>query len=265
MVGLNGLSAINIELTSRCNKSCSMCGHQDQTINHSLEYGDMDFGLLQRIYYQLPSNILVQFHRDGEPLLYPQLKEALKLFRTNITSIVTNGKLLVDRAEDIIGLSDNVCVSFFRGDLDQEEQIDILKQFMLRKGGMRPQVTVKLVGDMDACGIESIPGVRVIRRLLHIPEMSRDYRKGSPTIPEHGICLDFLNHPSVNWKGELFICQRLDPDKKGLLGDLKKDRLASLWNSKMRLNWFDAHVSGHRNKVPLCTGCQYWGVPSGCD
>ena len=45
---------------------------------------------------------MVQLHNNGEALLYPRFGEAAKLFKNQITNIVTNGKLLVEKSEDII-------------------------------------------------------------------------------------------------------------------------------------------------------------------
>lgn len=64
----------------------------------SLDYGDMEFGLLQKIAPQIPKGIVVQFHRDGDALMYPRFGEAVSLFKDNIRNIVTNGKLLVEKA-----------------------------------------------------------------------------------------------------------------------------------------------------------------------
>jgi MoaA/NifB/PqqE/SkfB family radical SAM enzyme len=110
-MALNGLSQVNIELSSRCDKSCSFCGHQDPKINKKLEYGDIDRVLLLSIRDQVPDGIVIQMHRDGEPLVYPYLDDALFLFRNHITSIVTNGKKLVEKAEQIIDHCDTVTVS----------------------------------------------------------------------------------------------------------------------------------------------------------
>src|SRR3990167_9411740 len=99
---LNGLSTINIELTSKCDKSCSFCGHQNPAINKNLVYGDMDFDLLVRISCEIPLGIVGQFHRDGEALIYPRLGDALRIFDRTIRNIVTNGKKLVEKADEII-------------------------------------------------------------------------------------------------------------------------------------------------------------------
>ena len=100
--GLPGLAVVNVELTSRCNKSCWMCGRRKIERDYPelvLKYGDMDFNLIEKIAEQLPPNIVVQLHNNGEPTLYPQLGDAIKLFDEQITSFDTNGKLLVKKAD----------------------------------------------------------------------------------------------------------------------------------------------------------------------
>ena len=50
--GLFGLANINIELTSRCNKDCWMCGRRRSERDYPelvLKYGDMDFKLVKKI------------------------------------------------------------------------------------------------------------------------------------------------------------------------------------------------------------------------
>lgn len=259
---LNGLSQINIELTSRCDKACSFCGHQNPDINKKLEYGDMDFYLLREIRDQLPRGIVVQFHRDGEPLIYERLDEALFLFSRFITSIVTNGKKLVQKADQIILNCTSLTVSAFRGDPDGPEQLRILTEFLKLKDECPPLVMVKWVGDGVNPEYEKL-GVPIIRRLIHVPDGNYKYAHKDPTIPEIGICLDFLHHPSIDWKGNLYVCNRLDGEDKGLIGNLREHSLDYLWNSPRRVEWLEAHKNGRRDLASaLCKNCKFYGVPS---
>ena len=146
---LNGLSQINIELTSRCDKACSFCGHQDPKINKNLKFGDIDDKLLWKLSRELPENITVQFHRDGEPLVHPDLVYALRLFKKQITSIVTNGNKLSEKADEIIENCDTVTVSVFRADEQEEYQLASLKEFLKIKGDRRPNVLIKIVGNIE--------------------------------------------------------------------------------------------------------------------
>lgn len=260
---LNGLSQINIELSSRCDKSCSFCGHQDPTVNSSLEYGDMDFVLMVDLMNQLPPGIIVQFHRDGEPLVYPRLGDALRVFRHFITSIVTNGKKLVEKADEIIDRCTTVTVSAFHGDTDGPEQLEILREFLRLKGDRAPMVNVKFVGADDLPGYREL-GVPILRRLLHVPSGDTRYAHRDPTIPEVGICLSFLSHPSIDWRGRMYQCNVLDPDRGGYLGDLNTESLDDLWNSQKRLEWLEAHKRGRRDlAASTCKGCKFYGVPTG--
>ena len=82
---MNGLKSINIELTSRCNKSCHMCGRRKLEREHPelCDWGDMPFEMLVEIAEQIPKGVMVQLHWNGEPLLYPKLDAAMNILRNH--------------------------------------------------------------------------------------------------------------------------------------------------------------------------------------
>jgi len=260
---LSGLSTINVELTSRCNKNCWMCGRRKVDREYpelALEYGDMDFSLLKIIAEQLPKGIVTQFHRDGDALLYPHLGDALRLFPHNIRNIVTNGKLLVEKADELIDNIETLSISIFEGDTEAEEQREILERFLVLKKDRKPYVTLRLIGDVSSEPYEK-HGLTFVRRVLHAAMGSFSYVKRMPTIPEIGICWDFLQHACINHKGDFSICVRFDPQRLGVLGNIKSESLYDMWHGEKRTAWMDSHIKGQRNEVPLCTQCEYWGVP----
>ena len=84
---------LDIVLTKACNLRCTFC------ISYGSLKGErwMDFGLYENIARQLfPSAHTVFFCSGGEPLLYPRVREALKLARKyrTMTVMVSNGTLL---------------------------------------------------------------------------------------------------------------------------------------------------------------------------
>ena len=260
---LHGLSTINVELTSRCNKNCWMCGRRKVDREYpelELEYGDMDFALLEMIAEQLPECIVVQFHRDGEALLYPRLGEALRMFPKNIRNVVTNGKLLVEKADELIDNIETLSVSIFENDTEAEEQQTVLEEFLALKKERKPYVTLRFIGDINSEPYEKF-GLRIVRRVLHAPMGSFDYVKRMPTIPEIGICWDYIQHPCINRKGDFSICVRFDPEKLGVLGNIMHETMSDMWYGEKRARWTALHISGKRDEVPLCTRCEYWGVP----
>ena len=260
---LAGLANVNIELTSRCNKSCWMCGRRKiEGSDKAIKYGDMDFNLVKKIAEQLPSNIIVQFHRDGESLLYPNLGKAIGLFNKQITNVVTNGKLLLEKFDEIVGNLDTMAISVFEGDTEQEEQYEIIKKFLAQKKDKKPFANIKLVGNVNPEKYQRL-GVLVIKRLIHNPLGSFGYKKKEPIIPEVGVCLDFLRHLCINRQGEISVCVRFNLEGAGVIGDANKDSLLKVWNSPKRLKWLELHKQGKREQIPLCKKCQYWGVPNG--
>ena len=260
----NGLTNINIELTNRCNKSCWMCGRRkiERENNLSDFYNDeIDFLLLEKISNQVPEGIVVQLHNNGEPLMYSRFGEAVRLFKNNIVNIVTNGKLLLEKYDEVVNNLDTLSISVFENDIEQDDQYQIIKHFLEKKGNQKPYTTLRLIGNVDVEKYKAF-NTQIITRTLHSPMGSFQYRK-SPTIPEVGICLDFLNHLAINTKGDVSICVRFDPKGLGVIGNINNNSLDDIWNGNLRKEWKKLHVAGERNKIPLCSFCHFWGVPTG--
>ncbi len=262
----NDLLVVNVELTSRCNKNCWMCGRRKIDREYpeiTLNYGDMDFNLVKKIAKQLPEGIVVQLHNNGESLLYPRFGEAAKLFHRQIRCLDTNGKLIIEKAKEIIGNLDTLTISVIENDPDGEEQYRLVKRFLKIKGSRKPLMVYRCLGDVGPRleKYRKLPGI-VVTRILHHPLGSFHYQK-KPTVPEIGICLDMLSHMAIDRFGKVSFCVRLDPLRLGVIGDANKTPLVEIWNSPKRKKWLERHIKGQRNKVPLCSYCEFWGVPTG--
>lgn len=261
---LNGLYCVHLELTSRCNKNCWMCGRRKIDAEYPeirMNYGDMDFGLIKKIARQLPEGIVVQFHNNGEPLLYPRLGEAVRLFKRQIKCVDTNAKLIVDKAQEIIGNLDTITISVIEKDPEADEQYELVRKFLKIKGKEKPFVIYRCLGNMDRKRWEKLDGI-VATRILHDPLGSFKYKK-KPTVPEIGICLEILNHMAINRFGKVSICVRFDPRGLGVIGNANLKPLAEIWHSLKRKKWIKYHTRGERNRIPLCSYCEFWGVPTG--
>ena len=243
-----------------------MCGRRKIDRDYpelALDYGDMDFELVKKIADQLPQNIVVQLHNNGEALLYPRFGEAVKLFDRQITNIVTNGKLLIEKADEIIDNLDTIAISVIENDPEAEDQYEIIKEFLSIKEDRKPFTMLRLNGDVDQGKYKKL-GLVMATRILHSPMGSFDY-KMNPTIPEIGICLDFLHHLAIDRKGKVSICVRFDPKGVGVIGDATTQTLDEIWNGPIRMKWMRQHVQGKRDRIPLCSYCHFWGVPTGRD
>lgn len=229
-----------------------------------LEYGDMDFELVERIARQVPPDIMVQLHNNGEGLLYPRFGEAVALFKRRgcITNIVTNGKLMVAKAQEIIDNLDTISISVFEKDPEAEEQYQLIGEFLRLKGDRKPFTTLRLIGEVDPAPYQKFKAL-IITRILHSPRGSFQYRKRPPTIPEVGVCLDFLNHLAIDWRGNVSVCVRFDPQGELVLGNIGQQSLDELWNCQKRREMMTLHVAGRRHEIPFCGKCEFWGVPTG--
>lgn len=279
----DGLLVVNCELTSRCNKSCWMCGRRkiEKEYPHLTNWGDMDFELVELISRQLPENVVVQFHNNGESLLYQRFGDAIKLFKKQIKCLDTNGKLLLEKADEIIDNLDTITISVIENDREQDDQYEITKKFLEIKGNRKPFVIYRLLGNVgllqrnDHNNLTNyddleyrerrerwyrLPGI-VANRTLHNPMGSYDYTK-RPTIPEIGICLDILSHLVINRTGDVYPCIRFNPYKYNLLGNIKEKPLVDIWNSNYRKRLVEQHIKGNRHCNPLCAKCEFYGVPT---
>ncbi len=268
-MGLQGLSAINIELNSTCFKKtkCGFCGHQKADVHTSRRDGEMEIAMLERIAKDVGVGVVVQFHRDGDPLDCSFLGRALDLFKFRIRSLVTHGERLLEKYNEIVRKCETVTVSMFQGDPDIRLIEENVIAFVHIKGKFfLPQLIVKWVGLTD----ENIAkrfhalGIRQIHRLLHTPQGNAKYANDLPTVPEIGICLDALHHPSIDWQGNVYLCNRLDPVNNLLIGCVRDNTLEEIWNGEKRRKMVQHHIEGQRAKANLtCATCQFWGVPTG--
>jgi len=262
---LNGLSTVNIELTNKCNKSCYMCGRRkiekdfpELAQNYTAE---IDMGLLDHINQQIPENIVIQFHNNGEPLLFSKLGEVLDIFHHNIRCFNTNGKLLVEKADEIIDRMETLTISIIQDDQEGEEQYDIIKQFLTLKGSRPPYIIYRLLGNIDDSRYYELPGL-ICTRVLHNPMGSFEYTR-KVTKPEIGVCLDLLNHLAIDVYGNVSMCVRFDSHNYGVLGNIKYLSLEDMWNGDMRQNLIKEHIKGNRGANKLCEKCSFYGCPTG--
>ncbi|MFX0138506.1 MAG: radical SAM/SPASM domain-containing protein, partial [Candidatus Hodarchaeota archaeon] len=261
---MNNLCNVNVELTDRCNKNCWMCGRRKrERENSKIKYDEMDFSLVETIAQQLPDKVVVQLHNNGEGLLYSNFGDAVAAFHRQITTITTNGKLLMEKRKEIIDNLDTLALSVIEKDVESTEQYEIFKQFMKIKENRKPFVVIRMVGRVDRLWKKRYEQFELpmTYRILHSPDGSFDYQY-NPVIPEIGICLDFLNHLAINREGEVSICVRYDPKRLGVIGNANKQLLKEIWEGHKRGKWLEYHLKGERDKVPLCKTCEFWGIPT---
>lgn len=265
-----GISTVNIELTSRCNKDCPMCGRRKleaKMPEWKNTLGDMDYPLFLRIVAQLQPRTVVALHWNGEPTLYPYLKEAaamVKHYAGCYPVMDTNGLKLMDYVE----YSDfsSITVSVISDDTAEnyERVFDNVEQFCRRN---YTRLILRVLGDKVPWEeiqkiISHHSNTELVTRTLHDAEMSRNYEK--PVVkPEIGVCLDLLHHLAIDRNGDVFPCVRFNPNKLNLLGNAGQRSLKEIASNKIRMRLINDHFGGRRDKNKLCGSCDFWGCPVG--
>lgn len=258
------MNFLNLELTSRCNKSCWMCGRRkiERELPDLAVWGDMPYEMLEEIEKQVPKGTVVQFHNNGESLEYPALGKALKKFVGRIRCFNTNAKELGRRAGDIIANLETLTISVIQDDPEGDEQFETVKRFLERKGDRSPQIVYRLLGRVhNRERWERLPGL-VATRILHAPGGSYNYTQ-QVTIPETGICQDLLTRLAIDRYGNISLCVRFDPQGDLRLGNVKDMTLGQAWNSEKRHFYIKQHIEQRRTELPGCDRCHYFGVPCG--
>lgn len=278
----DGLCYVHLELTSFCNKDCWMCGRRKIDRDYKeiqMNYGHMGFELVKKIASQLPKNIVIQFHNNGDPFLYPKLKETLKLFPNNIKCLNTNGKLLIKKANEVLDILDTITISVIENDPESDSQYKQVVKFLELKRDKKPLVVFRLLGNVAIYNLDYKHQIFenkkerwyklakkynciIATRTLHDPMGSKNYKK-IPTIPEIGMCIEILTHMTIDRFGDVYPCVRFNPSKYNLLGNIKNTSLIDMWNGEERQKIIELHKQGKRNLIPLCDKCEFWGVAIG--
>jgi len=240
-----------------------MCGRREVEKNHpeiAAKKGEMDFSLVRKIARQLPDNIIVQLHNNGEPLMYSRFGEAVRAFKGKITNIVTNGKWLIKKCNEIVDNLDTMTISVFEGDTEADEQFDTIKKFIERKQNRKPFTILRVNGEVDVKNYLDLK-LPMTGRYIHDPMGNFGY-KIRPALPDTAICTDFMTRLAISFDGKVSTCCNFDPSGLAIIGDVKRQTLYDIWNSDKRKEWMKSHILGRRNEIPLCSTCQYWGVPT---
>ena len=245
---------LTVELTNRCNKSCPFCGRVKARKDESMELGDMSLELLNDILIQFDGEI-VQFSKDGEPLLYEHIWSVGQMCRPFVSNIVTNGKLLWEKRDALVDNFTSITVSVYE---DDEEQFENIKHFIEYKRE-NPLVFVKFLGDYYNAEYEKL-GIHILKRSLHNPNGDNNYAQSKPPVPEIGVCIDFLSKPSIDWQGNMYVCNRFDPNRMGVIGNCHEQSIRDIWESLPRRKMRHFHTKGMRAEIPFCATCEYWGI-----
>ena len=276
----------NVEPTNYCNLSCSMCPRE---LNRP--FGYMEFNLFQKIIDEsicYGKRLILTINKDGEPLLHPELSQMVKYAKDKKAAykinFYTNGILLTETKSDEIiksGLDTmHISIDAFTKETYKkvknsekletvEENVKRLVALKKRLQSKTPLVVVKIIQTPDTQN-EIKPFIHKWKGIADFIEIG-EYHNWDGTInslnqinPDNlskGInrypCTFLWYNPVIFWDGRVTTCC-VDYQGKGVIGDIKENTLAEIWQGDTLQKIRKAHLEGQYSTIPLCSKCQFW-------
>ena len=276
----------NIEPTNHCNLSCSMCPRE---LNRP--FGYMDVSLFQKIIDEsilYGKRLIITINKDGEPLLHPELPKMVKYAKDKKAAhkfnFYTNGILLSEtKSLELINSGlDTIHISidaFSKGTYKKikniqklevvEENVKRLVELKKKLHSKAPLVIVKIIHTADTQNeIKSF--VNKWKGIANFIEIGK-YHTWDGTFNGSDLqgqtrsiqkikrypCTFLWYNPVILWDGRVTTCC-VDYQGKGIIGDIKENTLAEIWQGDALQKIRRAHLEGLYNTIPLCSKCQFW-------
>ena len=279
---------ITIEVTNRCNVSCSFCPRQ--TVD--MDLGDMDFELYRKIIDEASEHLpvkLVIFFR-GEPLLYDKLGDAIRYAKNKGIGPIqfTSNAMALDNEKADLLISTNVdFVSFSLDTLDRQlykksrmfGDLDISMNNVInfsekckkkRKEGLEaPVIQVSTIevkeyldGEKDFIDfwLKYADIVRVYyehddKGKFADPELEKQLLPNIERQPCRKIYTDFL----IYWDGTVALCN-YDWNEKQITMNVRNHSISEIWNSKDFEKIREMHEHNNFEDSIICKECQHWKI-----
>ena len=139
--GIQFPGVLHIDVTNHCNRKCDFCFFKDRYSENIFPLGYMDFDVFKAIIDEakkyFPGQPEIHLHKDGEPLLHPQIGEMVKYAKANgcFTHFATNGFKLFSLRETIV----NSGLDLLTVSMVDDKALENLTAFLEFKGDRKPK------------------------------------------------------------------------------------------------------------------------------
>lgn len=288
MKALEFPNRITVELTNRCNVSCSFCNRQ----KYDMELGDMSPDLYYKIIDEASRHLpvkLVLFYR-GESLLVPELvsyiqyakQKGLGPIQLASNALALEKELAVELVEsgiDFISFSlDTLDETVYKssrmnGDLKTSmENVkyigELCKQYK-EQGKQVPVLQVSTI-DLEIYKEEQETFIKFWKQYVDIVRVYYEHDEKGHLVNrdiQRLLDLDGMRKPCrkiftdfiIYWDGRVALCN-YDWDETYPIGNVRENSIQSLWCSEAFQKLRDMHISGEICKNVLCADCHHWKI-----
>lgn len=242
------LKSVELNVIEICNRSCSFCPRSDIELYPNSKY-HMSLDTVKSIGSDLQEinySGRISFAGFGEPLLYKNLPEAIKILKDKIHNvklieITTNGDFLTkEKIEELaIAGCHRLTVSMYDRDISKEinalsKNIDIQIAF---KHCYEQRFELNLVNRVDIFKKENV--------------LSRNARCNLP-------CYKML----IDYNGDVLICAN-DWDRQGIVGNVHAESIKNIWLGSTLTKYRKNLIDGFRGNLNPCKFCNIIGTIQG--
>ena len=275
---------LNIEPTNACNAKCFYCPRESMINEQGQNY--MSLNTYKKVIDQIGNNklIMLNLHKDGEPLLHRELPEmveyAKKMNAAQVIHLNTNGILINSKVGQKIiekGI-DDITISV---DAAYETTYQKLKKI---KGLDKLENNIKkALAYRDKIGSSTIIRVKIMEfEKISEAEMDLFHKKWQGVADEVQVtgvhnwsgeidtveitdektekrypCALLWYMLAVNSNGKVSICN-VDWNYSGVVGDIHKNSIHEIWNNDVLKTVRRDHLKGVWNKPHVCKDCVVW-------
>ena len=283
---------INIDPSDRCNFQCKFCPTGDRELmkrTPGRNHGLIDFDLYKKIIDDLnefdDKIKVIRLYKDGEPLLHPRFADMVKYAKSSPkvdrVDTTTNAALLnkdlslkiIDAGLDRINISiegvrDEQYKEFSRANVNFEKLVENIAFFYEHRAQCEmivkinedviseedKQTFLNTFGDItDGIFIESIMDCWPT---FDIEQVKVNESRGiyGQAIKEVLTCPYPFYSFAINSDGTASLCF-LDWHRKLVIGDMHKQTVKEIWDSKIMKDYQKMFLQGERKNHPICADC----------
>jgi radical SAM protein with 4Fe4S-binding SPASM domain len=275
-------NSISIETASVCNLACSHCPpHSHDFKKDHLKYSFINIELFYKIMEEidLHGEHRIALHKDGEPLLHPNIIDILsrvKQNRDHSIYLTTNahrldekiGEVILKNKIDIINFSIGAASKDFykkvRGNGFEKVQENIL--FFLKQiehSAWKPRVIVQIINLPEFSEMRT--EIKEFRKfwqnknveVVVYDKLSWGVLKSAPIHVKRYPCYSLWNSIFINSNGSVSPCC-MDWQHKLIIGNAENQTIESIWQGDLLTNIRNYHITKKEGELPLCGSCNYW-------
>lgn len=287
--------SVQIDICSACNLKCNFCFHSDDEaiLQSEVKFGAMSFELFTKIIDDMKRNWnglkvkKLRLFKIGEPLMNKDVCRMVKYAKeaevAECIEITTNGTLLneemsvglIQAGLDILnisvnGINEKQYQEACQYKINFDEYREKIKFFYEHRKNCKifikysdigyseeekAQFYAKFGDICDEIFVETISAT--LWQDTNINEKINDAHKGTygQELTGKQVCPFLFTTMVINDCGIVHLCC-VDWKSQYVLGDLKKESIADVWNGKKLREYQKLHLNKQKDKMEICQKCE---------